>query len=345
MVAFEIMRTLCSICCIFLLLLAAGSSAFGRSSRISSSSGGPKWNIHTNNGVRYISVAELWRFYGFKSYKSKGRAGFVTYGSKNRYVSVRAGQHDFYVNTYRYILSFPILSHGRKLYISVTDVKKLVDPVLRPRLSKNVSLVKTVVIDAGHGGHDSGAVRAGVREKTCNLALAKKLEERLKKRGFKVVMTRSGDFFLTLQQRVNIANKQRQAIFISIHHNSARTAGHGIETFTLAPQGTTSPFARSRVNSRLEGNNHDAQNIALATALHSRAIKTTKAVDRGIQRARFSVLCTIECPAILYEGGFISHPKERLLISSDSYQNRVADALCEGVVSYAAVAASARRRR
>jgi len=273
------------------------------------------------------------------------RSGFVTYGAKNRYVSVGAGRRDFYVNTFRYILSFPVITRGNKLYISVTDVKKLVDPVLRPRLSKNVSLVKTVIIDAGHGGHDSGAVSGGVQEKKCNLSLARKLETRLKKRGFRVVMTRSTDRFLTLQQRVNIANKYTQAIFISIHHNSARTDGHGIETFTIAPRGTTSPFARSQVNSRLKGNNQDAQNIALATAIHSRAIKSTKAFDRGIQRARFSVLCTIQCPAILYEGGFVTHPKERLLISSAAYQNRAADALCEGVVSYAAVAASVRRRR
>jgi N-acetylmuramoyl-L-alanine amidase len=192
------------------------------------------------------------------------------------------------------------------------------------------------VLDAGHGGHDAGAVSPWAREKDCNLALARRVKARLEKAGLKVVMTRNSDVFLTLGQRVKIANETPDCLFVSIHHNSGRRAAKGIETFTLAPHGTTSPFARTRRREALAGNNQDSANIALATAIHSRAIRNTGAVDRGIQRARFSVLCTITRPAVLFEGGFVSNPEEGRLITSPAYQDKLADSISHGIVNYIA---------
>ena len=298
---------------------------------------GGSWALYRQGGATYIKMDDLCRFYGFRAMKAVSRKGYKTYGAKNRYISFRAGSKDFYVNNYRYMLSFPVIASGNYLLISTTDVKKLVDPVLRPRYSRDTGPVNTVVIDAGHGGHDAGAVSAYSCEKVVNLQLAQRLATRLKKRGLRVVMTRRGDYFLTLRQRVEIANKYPKCIFVSIHHNSARTNGLGIETFTLAPQGTTSPFARKRLRTVLAGNHQDSENIALATAIHSRAIKKTGAFDRGIKRAGFSVLCSIRRPAILFEGGFVSHPKEGRKIATAAYQDLLADALCEGIISYCGV--------
>ena len=87
----------------------------------------------------------------------------------------------------------------------------------------------------------------------------------------------------------------------------------------------------------LAGNNQDSENIALATSVHSRAIRNTGAIDRGIQRARFSVLCTINRPAILFEGGFVSNAQEGRRIASEEYQDKLAKSICDGVVSYSAV--------
>ncbi len=291
-----------------------------------------KWDISRIEGVDYVHLRDVWKFYRFSP--KQGRPGCVSYGAGNRVVSVRPHHQDFYVNNYRYILSYPVREHNGSLMISTLDMKKLVDPVLRPRFSKNMGTVTTVVIDAGHGGHDAGAVSPYACEKDCNLAVARKLKAKLEKQGFRVVMTRDGDYFLTLKQRVDIANATPNSIFVSIHHNAGRSAAQGIETFTLAPHGTTSPFARTRRYAELCGNDQDSENIALATAVHSRAIRSTKAVDRGIQRARFSVLCTIQRPAILFEGGFVSNAAEGRKISSNAYRNQLAESICQGVVSY-----------
>ncbi len=293
-----------------------------------------KWDIASIEGVDYVKLRDVWKFYKFTP--RSGRKDCISYGAGNRVVSVRPSHQDFYVNNYRYILSYPVRDVNGQLMISTLDMKKLVDPVLRPRYSAAMGTVTTVVIDAGHGGHDSGAVSAYAREKDCNLAVALKLKRKLEKKGFKVVMTRDGDYFLTLKQRVDIANATPNSIFVSIHHNAGRTAAEGIETFTLAPHGTTSPFARTQRHADLCGNDQDSENIALATAVHSRAILSTKAFDRGIQRARFSVLCTIQRPAILFEGGFVSNAAEGRKISSNSYREKLAESICQGVVSYSA---------
>ena len=291
-----------------------------------------EWQVWKIDGVEYVEVEDACKFY--KYLPKKGRPGFLSYGNNKYIISVKAGKQDFYVNNYRYILSYPIKEHNGKLLISAVDMKKLVDPVLRPTYNKQAGVITTIVIDAGHGGHDAGAVSSWAKEKDCNLAVARKLRDKLKKAGYKVVMTRDADVFLTLEQRVAIANKTPNSLFVSIHHNSGRRAAKGIETFTLAPHGTTSPFARTRRRESLAGNNQDSANIALATAIHSRAIKYTGAIDRGIQRARFSVLCTITRPAVLFEGGFVSNPVEGKLISTDAYREKLAECLFQGIVAY-----------
>lgn len=301
-----------------------------------------KWDRYRIEGVDYVKFTDVCRFYKFTP--KQGRAGYQSYGHKDKVISIKVSRQDFYVNNYRYILSYPVREVGGECVISAIDIEKLVEPVLRPRFSKKMGAVSTVVIDPGHGGHDAGAVSSYAREKDCNLAVGLKLKALLERKGFKVVMTRSGDYFLTLRQRVEIANRTPNSIFVSIHHNSGRRAASGIETFTLAPQGTTSPFAKTRRFEELEGNNQDSENIALATAVHSRCIKASKAIDRGIQRARFSVLCTITRPAILFEGGFVSNPEEGRKISSPAYQNMLAKNICEGIVTYNQVVGGGLRR-
>lgn len=290
------------------------------------------WQVWTVDGVEYVEMEDVCRFY--KYVPRKGKEGYLSYGADSYTLSIKSGKQDLYVNNFRYILSYPIREHQGKLLISAIDIKKLVDPVLRPVHNKQGGPITTVVIDAGHGGHDAGAVSPWAKEKDCNLAVARKLRARLLKAGYKVVMTRDSDTFLTLGQRVAIANKTPNCLFVSIHHNSGRRAAKGIETFTLAPHGTTSPFAKTRRREALAGNNQDSANIALATAVHSRAIRATKAVDRGIQRARFSVLCTITRPAILFEGGFVSNKEEGTLIASSAYQEKLAESICQGIIAY-----------
>ncbi len=346
------MKKLFSILNLFLLLLcwtsesalAQRSSANLVTKGASATTNSRDWKRYTIRGQQYIRVADLMSFYRFRHVTHYGRRGYTTYGQGNRAVSYRTGKSDFYVNNYRYVLSLPIVSQNGQALISTVDVLKLVDPVLRPNFSKQASRVTTVVLDPGHGGHDAGATSAYAVEKTCNLQLARRVRDLLVKRGYKVVMTRDSDHFLTLQQRVNIANSIPNSIFVSIHHNSGRSQAEGIETFTLAPKGTTSPFARSRRNQHLQGNNQDSENVALATAIHSRTIKASGAVDRGIQRARFSVLCTIRRPAVLFEGGFVSNAREGRRIASADYQASLASAIAQGIIAYGGIVGASNLR-
>ncbi len=313
------------ICLISTLVLGAGGAQ--------SAAAQERFTHAEIDGTDYVKLADVCKFYGFTP--RQGKPGCLAYGAgRSTVVSIRPGKQDFYVNNYRYILSYPIRDN-QGLYISAIDMKKLVDPVLRPKYSAKSGTLRTVIIDPGHGGHDSGAVSRWAREKDCNLAVGLKLRAMLQKAGYKVVMTRDADFFLTLHQRVQIANAEPDSIFVSIHHNSGGSAADGIETFTLAPHGTTSPFARTRRTEDLSGNNQDSENIALATAVHSHAIKASGAFDRGIQRARFSVLCTIQRPAILFEGGFVSNPTEGAKIATPAYQDMLAKSIFEGITAYA----------
>ncbi len=292
------------------------------------------WPEETIRGIQYTNMDSLRSFFAFSPMKS-GHQGYRCIGSKGMKFEYRPGSQEIYLNDLKFVLSYPVVENAAgETKIATLDVDKVIAPVVRPQYIKNAGKLRCVVIDAGHGGRDAGACNGSLREADLNLALAKKLKALLLKSGFQVVMTRETDVFLTLQQRVDIANRYQDAIFVCLHHNSARSSASGIETFTLAPQGTTSPFARTQRDRFLAGNMQDSTNIALAAAVHSTAILYSKAPDRGIQRARFSVLCTVRHPAILFEGGFVTNPREARLIADSDYQKTLALALHNGIVRY-----------
>jgi len=161
----------------------------------------------------------------------------------------------------------------------------------------------------------------------------------LQAKGFKVVMTRESNRYLTLQERVEFANAIREnAIFVSIHFNSGGRAARGIETFTLSPPGV-SHYGRGLIaadNQARTGNEHDSANIALATSVHGSLLRRLQkhTFDRGIKRARFSVLSGVRHPAILMEGGFMSHPYEARLIANETYQSAVAGGIVDAIAKY-----------
>ena len=182
------------------------------------------------------------------------------------------------------------------------------------------------------------------------------LKEHLTKLKFKVVMTRNSNITLSLQQRVDIANKYQNAIFVSIHFNSVGRRGasraRGIETFTLSPKGVAH-YGRALKSSDFvskAGNRQDSANIALATAIHWGTLTKLKksgmtVPDRGIRRARFSVLSKVMHPAVLFEGGFLSHPTESRLINSAAYQKALARSICDSIVFYRAATIDQKRKK
>lgn len=294
-------------------------------------------------GKQYVNVNSIKSAYNFGSYKISGNSGILTkqLSPKNKLImNLRAGSSYVRLNKLKFVFSYPIIKSGGTMYVSEIDTMKVLEPIMRPKLISAAKAFRTVVIDAGHGGKDAGAVNRYGTEAGYNLIVAKIVKQQLQAKGFKVIMTRENNVYLSLRQRVSLANRYKDAIFVSIHFNAAsRTSASGIETFTLSPKGVAH-YGRGVKRSDYatkQGNHQDSANIALASAIHTRMIHRTKAAkvdDRGIKRARFSVLSSIKHPAILVEGGFMSNPSEAKWIDKKIYQNSVATAISEGIYNY-----------
>lgn len=323
-------RWLCKLRGMICLFILSISTAFGI-----------KWDVETINGIRYVPMRDVRSFYGITRENNHGRGKVYEIPGEKK-IQMQENSQDVYMNGLKFVFSYPIRSSSTKgLMVSTMDLHKILNPVLRPSYISNKRPVNTIILDPGHGGHDSGARNRISREADLNLIVAKKLAKKLKALNFNVILTRDTDQFLTLQERVDIANQYKSALFISIHFNSGGRSARGVETFTLAPAGTSSTMSHNVRNDALQGNAQDSMNIALATAVQAELLRGSAAkkagyqmVDRGIKRARYSVLCTIKHPAILVEGGFMSHPQEAVLVASDKYQNFMADALCLAVQRY-----------
>lgn len=295
-----------------------------------------RWQIIEHEGRDYVTLKDLRTFYGFQNYREHG--GSVHLENSRYVVEFNSGKQECYMNRVKFVLSFPIVRKGEHHLLSRLDLVKIIDPIMRPKKIGTARPFRTVILDPGHGGKDPGAINNYGTEKYYNLKLAKVVKTILEKRGYNVVMTRSGDTYLSLEERVALANKYSNAIFISLHFNTGAKHARGLETFTLSPVGTTShQNTRGTIhNKRLRGNAQDSANIALATAVHGLMQRRTGGFDRGIKRAKFSVLTGVKHPAILLEGGFMSHPHEGKLINSETYIKKLGGAIADGVDKYRA---------
>lgn len=237
-----------------------------------------------------------------------------------------------------------------------------------------------VVIDAGHGGHDTGACDNGVKEKDINLAVAKALQADIQKKikGAKVVMTRSNDTFVTLQGRADIANKNRADLFISIHTNSVdaknpnRKSVTGTSVYALGLHKDKNNLdVAKRENSviELESNHQEKysgfdpskdesyiifemaqkknleQSLRFANYAQKQLVSHAGRADRGVKQAGFWVLWATSMPSVLVELDFICNPKSAAFMGSDEGVKKLAAALCNAVEQYynSSKASSAKR--
>jgi len=286
------------------------------------------------DGRDYVTVDSIHRFYRFSSLRVDGSQ--VVLSNPTLILKAGIGSQEMLMNNIKFILSYPLSLVNGKPAFSRLDLCKLIDPVLLPSHIGGTDPFDTVVVDAGHGGHDSGARGVYGYEKDFALQLAVSLRAALMQRGLKVVMTRSTDEFISLGGRAEIANATPHSIFVSLHFNSSGPAANGIETFALSPQGAASTFMgqRSSDSHSFSGNHQDSANIALATAVHAMVIHRFKLVDRGIKRARWSVLAGSNRPGILFEGGFVTNGTECRLIASNTYREAVANAIADAIMNY-----------
>ncbi len=183
-------------------------------------------------------------------------------------------------------------------------------------VNNGLSVAPLIILDPGHGGTDEGAKVQSVLEKRIALTTALLTKKQLESLGYRVIMTRSRDVFLTLPKRVDIANKSKAALFVSIHYNSSpNPSAKGIEIYFFEARGQE----RTRASKRLAN-----------TILHQ-VIDQTEAHSRGVRRGNFHVVRETEMPAVLVEGGFMTNIDERFQLKDRKYLEKIAKGIAQGV--------------
>lgn len=250
-----------------------------------------------------------------------------------------------------------VIVDSPKLVNAVTKNNHVISP------KKQKCLVLTVVIDAGHGGKDSGAVgKNGVREKDVVLSIAKKLAIKLESiPGVRVLMTRKGDYYVPLRERLNLARRDTADLFIAVHADAyLNNDAIGASVYALSQHGATSEatrwLARQENYSEIGGIEFDhltdqsrmvrsvlidlSQTATIRDSLRlgSKVLGALHPVTplhyRHVEQAPFVVLKSPDIPSILIETGFISNPREAQQLADPGYQNKLAQAVSDGVKNY-----------
>lgn len=338
-----------------------------------------EWKSHRFDGRDYVSLDDIAAFHGFPKpaplvpptpeaiAASIAAAGAVGAASETEFgattaaarvataktvvlesgplrLEVTPGLSDVSINGVKQWLAFPVRNEDGRAYVSRLDATGIIGPRLRPERIAGLTPVRTVILDPGHGGHDRGAVSRFGFEKDFALDIASRTRVLLEKAGYKVLLTRSDDTFIPLEERPALANRTPDSIFVSIHFNAsnAGAAARGFEIFSIAPRGaasTNDAASGARDFPAERGNVAEIPSGALAGSIYHALLGQIPLVDRGLKHARFAVLRRCVRPAVLVECGFVSNPGEVALISGGSWRARIAEALADGVAGYANLAA------
>ena len=243
----------------------------------------------------------------------------------------------------------------------VLDFARPTDPAPRDR-RESVAPLRVVVLDAGHGGHDTGAVGpGGLQEKDLALdvtrRVARLLEEKL---DVKVLLSRDADQFVTLRDRTTFANRERADLFVSIHANAHReTASAGVETYFLSSEATDGAARQvaalensvvqlektpARTSGRLDAvkailwdlaqSEFQQESSRLAEVVQDSMTQSLRIPNRGVKQAGFYVLGGAAMPAILIEIGFVTNPREERRLKDTRYRDEIARAIFAGLADY-----------
>lgn len=283
------------------------------------------WAAVQINGKRYLPLEKIKEFYRADTMRRENKT--TTIEDLAWSATFTEGSHVIHINKVKFLLSEPILNKDEAHCISQLDLTTLIDPILRPRAIANAKPIKTVILDAGHGGKDKGSAGLEAGE---TLKLAFMIRDLLVKQGLEVILTRDANEWVSLGDRVNMANAHDSAIMLSLHYNSGNKRASGFETYVMS--------------ARVPAPNNNAS-IALATAVHSRCMlylndakrgQNLKIIDRGIRRARFNILSGCRHPTIYIEAGFLTNKEEAAKIQTLAYRKTLAEAISRGIQVYRA---------
>ena len=258
-------------------------------------------------------------------------------------VVLRMGSQVAHCNGLELRLGFAPQLINDQPFVHALDLQKTILPLLERRNDWRSQLPAgekpVIVIDPGHGGSDPGTISIidNHHEKDFTLDWARRLEALLAAEGWQVVLTRTNDSFISLSNRVFVAQDLEANLFISLHFNSAgpNDAEAGLETYCLTPTGMASSITRGFSDEPslvLPNNAFDQHNIKLAADVHRELLQVNGGLDRGVRRARYqAVLRGQQRPAILVEGGYLSNPREARLIANGDYRQQLAAAVARAL--------------
>jgi N-acetylmuramoyl-L-alanine amidase len=323
-------------------------------------SGLPIYNI---GGINYVPLIPICEQRGIKwEYDTFTRT--VNLSKDLHKIDLKVGDTLVLVDGRQQYLSQPVDIYQGAVVVPLRFKEKLLDNLFReikPH-AKYLPLslrIKKVIVDAGHGGNDPGAIgRTGLREKDINLDIAKRLAKLLSSQGIGVTMTRSTDKFVSLASRVDIANSSEADLFISIHSNANRVKGlNGFEVYYVSPYINDfrralaaaqnakpnldkSCFASDSLNLKatlwdMIYNSSRAESITLAHSICHSIGHDLDTKVLGVKGANFYVLKGARTPAVLIEIGFVSNPAEERLLRNGYYRQQIAEAVAAGINNYA----------
>lgn len=263
-------------------------------------------------------------------------------------------------NPYRIVID--VFANKKETTPSTSTSKQIhIDPKFKQQIASQNLIeqlglkVKTILLDAGHGGKDPGAVSHGIKEKDINLRMVKILGKLLQEKGFKVLYTRTSDLFIPLEERTAIANSKKADLFISIHCNAHRSSKiRGLEIYYLnLTKSKDALRVAARENAVSEKSISDLQLILTELMLNSKITESrdlaklarrncvqkvkpiySSLLDHGVKEAPFYVLMGAKMPAILVEMGYITNAKDRKQLTSYSYLKALALGLVEAILQY-----------
>jgi N-acetylmuramoyl-L-alanine amidase len=301
------------------------------------------------NGHNYTPLAD-WAhgngLYGFT--RDHGNEILLTNRTMRLVFDVDSAQAE--INGVNVRLSFPVANVKGVPFIAQLDLDKTVRPLLFPSRYLAPKRITTICLDPGHGGKDTGNRVGGgffgLNEKTYTLALALELRDQLRKLGFNVILTRSTDTYVELPARPDIANRRGADLFVSLHFNAAQAGKNeveGPETYCITPVGAASSNAQGEGGGvgATTANRYENQSLLLAYRMERALVQNLGVVDRGVRRARFAVLRDAAMPAILIEGGYMTHPGEGKRIFDAAYRKQMAAAMVKGILAYQKLTAPA----
>jgi N-acetylmuramoyl-L-alanine amidase len=287
----------------------------------------------------YIDLAKVAGELGMKYQVSKDQQDGVLSSSWTK-VRVKKDSRLLVLNDYKIYLGYAVALHQGRLFLSTHDFDKALKPLLTPQVFTDVPGLKTIVIDPGHGGKNPGCVNKslGMVEKEMTLDLARRLKLLLESRNYRVFLTRTSDLTVENGNRPLFANKMKADLFVCLHFNSVESRSvQGIETYTFTPQNQPST-ARSRLveedRKAFPANRDDPWSTLSAFYVQRQMVKSLGGIDRGLKKARFSMMIDLQCPGFLVEGGFFSNLEEATKIKTVGYRTRLAEAIMQGITTY-----------